>query len=193
LGRPIYKSNMDPTGTQNPTGSGFTFHPWVRVPVWFLTRVTFIMGRVFAPPNPNPTHCHPYYRSHLTKSARSPLAYPYKSYDSSWKSYAILVNGLWITCISILLCSMAKATISRNTSLRWEVPCAFAWHDLSIMWYITSHNFTFYDTYRFEIILAVSLHIYLEKKRQIFTQEFQIKIFDKSLNIQINPKTSDEL
>jgi hypothetical protein len=43
------------------------------------------------------------------------------------------------------------------------------------------------------MILAVWLHIYLEKKRQIFTQEFQIKIFDKSPNIQINPKTSNEL
>jgi hypothetical protein len=49
-------------GIQNPmgSGSGLKFYPWVWVRMWFLTQINFVMGQVFAPPDPNLIHYHPY-------------------------------------------------------------------------------------------------------------------------------------
>jgi hypothetical protein len=41
-------------GTWNLKGSGLKFYPWLCVRVWFFTRTNFIVGRVFAPIEPDP-------------------------------------------------------------------------------------------------------------------------------------------
>jgi hypothetical protein len=49
-------------GTRHPMGSGLglKFHSWLRVLVRFFTRIIFVMGWIFATPDPDLTHCHPY-------------------------------------------------------------------------------------------------------------------------------------
>jgi hypothetical protein len=58
-GNTFTKPDGHPNPTQNPTGSGASCHPWVRILVSNSTRLHFFAGRVFGQSDPNPTHCHP--------------------------------------------------------------------------------------------------------------------------------------
>jgi hypothetical protein len=53
------KPDGDPKPTRNPMGAGVRFHPRVRPRAGLVTFRGCGRGRVFAPPNPNPTRCHP--------------------------------------------------------------------------------------------------------------------------------------
>jgi hypothetical protein len=55
------KPDGDPKPTRNPMGAGVGagFHPRVRSRAGLVTFRGCGRGRVFAPPDPNPTRCHP--------------------------------------------------------------------------------------------------------------------------------------
>ena len=53
------KPDGDPKPTRNPMGAGARFHPRVRPRAGLVTFRGCGRGRVFAPPDPNPTRCHP--------------------------------------------------------------------------------------------------------------------------------------
>jgi hypothetical protein len=53
------KPDGDPKPTRNPMGAGARFHPRVRPQASLVTFRGYGRGRVFAPPDSNPTRCHP--------------------------------------------------------------------------------------------------------------------------------------
>jgi hypothetical protein len=54
------KPDGNPKPTRNPMGAGAGFHPWVQSRAGLVTFRGCGRGRVFVPPNPNPTRCHPW-------------------------------------------------------------------------------------------------------------------------------------